>query len=107
MTIAQALAGLAIPVCHPPYTGDAPDYVTYQLLGQTAVLYADGMEQETVTSFVVNLYTTGRYTALLLAVKAALQAEGWIVVVDQEFYDDSVGKYRVVMTADREGAVYG
>ena len=47
MMIYEALADLGVPVCHPPYKGGEETYITYQLLGQSGQLYAEGGEAET------------------------------------------------------------
>lgn len=107
MTIAQALLPTGLPCCHPPYTGDADAYVTYSLLGQTGMLYAEGSEAETAVSYVVNLYTSAPYVALLRQVKAALEAAGYIVTVETEYYEDAIKKRHIVMTAEIQGDVYG
>ena len=47
MMIYEALSSLGVPVCHPPYKGAEETYITYQLLGQSGQLYAEGGEAET------------------------------------------------------------
>lgn len=44
MTIAEILKD-GYTVCHPPYMGDQRSYITYQCMGQVAILYADGVEK--------------------------------------------------------------
>ena len=53
MTIAEALND-KYTVCHPPYMGDQRTYVTYQCMGQVAILYADGVEKETGVMYAVD-----------------------------------------------------
>ena len=42
MMIYEALADIGVPVCHPPYKGAEETYITYQLLGQSGQIYAEG-----------------------------------------------------------------
>ena len=108
MTIPDALAGLGCPVCHPPYRGGESRYVTYQLLGQASMLYAEGKEQETSVQYAVNTYAPeADALALALQVKAALEDAGYIVQIDIEFYESAVRLHRFVLTAAIEGSVYG
>ena len=45
MTIAEILKD-GYTICHPPYMGDQRTYITYQCMGQVAILYADGVRHE-------------------------------------------------------------
>ena len=54
MTIAEILQD-KYTVCHPPYMGDAAEYVTYQLITQTGMLYADDTETETAVMYAIDL----------------------------------------------------
>lgn len=56
MTIAEILKD-GYTVCHPPYMGDQRSYITYQCMGQVAILYADGVEKETGVMYAVDYYT--------------------------------------------------
>lgn len=107
MTIYEALSGLNVPVQHPPYIGDAIEYVTYTLLGQDTTIYADGAEKETSVSYAVNVYCRGDYIQMMDTVKAALETAGYIVTVETEYYEDEVQLQHVVLMATIEGAVYG
>jgi len=107
MSIAQALAGIGVPVCHPPYLGAARRYVTCQLTGQSGILYAEGREAETAVRYMVSLYgERDAVFALLREVKPALEAAGYIVTVDTEFYDNEARLHRIVLDAVREGSEY-
>lgn len=111
-TIDAALAGLTvggypIPCAAVRYDGKAPSYVVYTLLGQVGEIYAEGAEAATGVSFAVDCYSPGRSTALMLAVKAALEAAGWIVTVEMEHYDHDVDRFQSSLTASIEGALYG
>lgn len=107
MTIAKALEPTGIPCCHPPYPGSADVYVTYTMLGQSGMLYAEGKEQETAVTYVVNLYVTGSYVEPLRQVKAALVDAGYIATIETEYYEDAIKKRHVVLTAEIQGDVYG
>lgn len=108
MTIAEILKEHEIPACHPPYLGAARRYVTYQFIGQDGVLYAEGKEQETGTMYAVNVYAERKDVfALMLEVKSLLESVGYIVTVDTEIYEETEKLHRIVLTAAREGAVYG
>ena len=111
-TIENALAGLtvegqAIPAAAVRYDGRAPSYVVYTLLGQVGEIYAEAAEAATGVSFAIDCYSPGRSSALMLAVKAALEAAGWIVTVEMEHYDHSVDRFQSSLTASIEGALYG
>ena len=107
MTIPEALAPTGIACSHPPHKGAAERYVTYQLLGQTGTLYADGREQETGVSYAVDLYAKGDYIETMLIVKSALEKGGYIVSIDVEYLENDLDLYHISMTATIEGAVYG
>lgn len=109
MTIEEALAGLSYPVCHPPYRGGEPKYVTFQLLGQFGTLYADDAEAETSVQYMLHLWARdGRELYVMLhEVRAALEAADWIVAVDTQIYDPDSRMHRLVLSASAAGALYG
>ena len=59
MMIYEALSSLGVPVCHPPYKGAEETYITYQLLGQSGQLYAEGGEAETGVQYAVSIFAEG------------------------------------------------
>ena len=59
MMIYEALSSLSVPVCHPPYKGAEDTYITYQLLGQSGQIYAEGGEAETGVQFAVSIFAVG------------------------------------------------
>ena len=106
MTIAEILQD-KYTVCHPPYMGDAAEYVTYQLITQSTTLYAEGVEAETSVLYAVDYYTkTVPFEAKLLEIKRLLQAAGWTCVVNAEIYEKDTGLYHIAMTAEHVGGVY-
>lgn len=107
MKIYEALAGLNVPVCHPPYKGDSETYVTYQLLGQTGQIYAEGSEAETAMSYAVSVFSDTANLTLAQEVKAALEAAGYVATIDMETYNAETGRVQVAIVAETEGAVYG
>ena len=108
MTISQILQALGIPVCHTPYLGSERKYVTYQFIGQDGILYAEGREQETGTMYAVNVYAERKDVfTLMQEVKTTLESADYIVTVDTEIYEETEKLHRIVLTAVREGAVYG
>lgn len=107
MTIPDALRDLPYPVCHPPYRGGESRYITYQLTGQSGVLYAEGREAETAVRYMVDLWGAhDAVYAMLREIKPALEAAGYIVTVDAEFYDNESRLHRIVLDVQREGAEY-
>lgn len=107
MTIPEALFSTGIDCSHPPYRGESDKYVTYQLIGQSGILYAEGAEQETGVAYAVDLYVKGNYVETMLQVKAALERGGYIVTIEVEYLEEDMEYYHISMTATREGAVYG
>lgn len=107
MMIYEALAGIGVPVCHPPYKGAEETYITYQLLGQSGQLYAEGCEAETAVQYAVSIFAEGFAAGILTRVKAALERAGYIVSVDMETYDKETGRTQIALIAETEGAVYG
>lgn len=107
MTIYEALDGIGVPVCHPPYKGAAETYITYQLLGQSGQLYAEGREAETAVQYAVSIFAGGFAARLVRSVKTALEDAGYIVSVDMETYDKETGRTQIALIAETEGAVYG
>jgi len=107
-TIEQALAGIGYPVCHPPYGGGAGKYLTYQIIGQTGTIYAESREAATGTAFGLDFFTdTPPFAKDLAALKAALEAAGYISRVEAEQYEDDTGLWHVSLTAVCPGGVYG
>lgn len=107
MMIFEALADVGVPVCHPPYKGAEPTYITYQLLGQSGQLYAEGGEAETGVQYAVSIFAEGFVAELLRRVKAALEAAGYIAEVEMETYDKETGRTQIAIIAETEGAEYG
>lgn len=107
MTVYQALHGLGYPVTHPPYKGNERTYITYQLIGQTSTLYAEGEEKLTAVRYSVDLYTSQEIAALISEIKGALQDAGWICVVDMEIYEQDTALRHIAMTATAVGGIYG
>ena len=107
MMIYEALADLGVPVCHPPYKGGEETYITYQLLGQSGQIYAEGGEAETGVQYAVSIFAEGFADGLLKRVKAALEAAGYIATVDMETYDKETGRTQIALIAETEGAEYG
>ena len=107
-TISQALEQIGYPVCHPPYGGGARKYLTYQLIGQIGAIYAEGKEAATGTTFGLDFFTdTPPFAPDLAAIKAALEAEGYVAWVETEQYEAATGLWHVAMTAVCPGGVYG
>lgn len=107
LTIAEALADVGLPCCHPPYRGKASAYITYSLLGQVGQIYAEGREAETGVMYAVEIFSPGYSAQLLRDVKAALEAAGYIANVEMENYDHDTDRHQMSLTAVIEGAEYG
>ena len=107
MMIYEALSSLGVQVCHPPYKGAEETYITYQLLGQSGQLYAEGGEAETGVQYAVSIFAEGFAANLLKRVKAALEAAGYIATVDMENYDKETGRTQIAIIAECEGTEYG
>lgn len=108
MTINSALAALKLPITHPPYKGEAGEYITYQLITQSTTLYAEGAEAETSVLYAVDYYTKNvPYEKKLLEIKRLLQTAGWTCTVNAEDYEPDTGLYHIPMTATHIGGIYG
>ena len=107
MLIYEALSSLGVPVCHPPYKGGDGTYITYQLLGQSGQIYAEGGEAETGVQYAVSIFADGFAAELLKRVKAKLEDAGYIATVDMETYDKETGRTQIALIAETEGAAYG
>ena len=106
MTIVEILQD-KYTVCHPPYMGDATEYVTYQLITHSTTLYAEGTEAETSVLYAVDYYTKNvPYAEKLLEIKRLLQAAGWTCTVNAEDYEPDTGLYHIPMTATHIGGIY-
>lgn len=107
MTINNALAALKLPVTHPPYKGEANEYITYQLITQSTTLYAEGAEAETSVLYAVDYYTQATpFEKKLLEIKRLLQAAGWTCTVNAEDYEPDTGLYHIPMTVTHVGGIY-
>ena len=107
MMIYEALADLGVPVCHPPYQGGAETSITYQLLGQSGQLYAEGGEAETGVQYAVSIFAEGFAAGRLKRVKAAMEAAGYIATVEMETSDKETGRTQIALIAETEGTAYG
>lgn len=107
MTIYEALKDMPVPVCHTPYKGAETTYITYQLLGQSGQLYAEGGEAETAVQYAVSIFAEGFAAGLLRSAKTALEAAGYIATVEMESYDKETGRTQIALIAETEGAEYG
>lgn len=108
MEISKVLEPLGIPVTHPPYSGSAETFVTYQLVGQVGVLYAEGQEKETGVMYSVDFYTEKTpFTSDILEIKRLLSAAGWNSTINAEIYEKETGKHHIAMSATHAGAIYG
>lgn len=107
MKIYEALANIGYPVCHPPYQGNEETYITYQIVGQDSIIYAEGKEAETTVMFAVNIFSDLFAASVLTAVKQALESAGYIVTVEAENYDKDHKKNQISLIAEIEGAQYG
>lgn len=109
MTIAEILGGVGYPVCHPPYRGSESRYITYQLIGQTGMLYADNGEANTGVLYSVHLWAAdgrGLYE-MMHKVRSRLEDADWVVTVDTQFYDNDARLHRLILNAVAVGAIYG
>ena len=108
VTINNALAALKLPVTHPPYKGEANEYITYQHITQSTTLYAEGIEAETSVLYSVDLYTdTPPFAERIQEIKRLLAAADWSCVVDAEMYETETGMYHIAMSAQHVGGIYG
>ncbi len=107
MSIRTVLSGLNVPVRRPDYKGNAAQYITYQLLGQTGTIYAESTEAETGTEFLLNIWSKTDYTALLTQVKQTLLRNRYRVTVLSEVFEKEDGYYRVILEASCIGARSG
>lgn len=99
-SIADALSILSCPVSRIPYRGNAPAYVTYQLLGQQGQIYAEGKEAATAVQYAISIFSPGASDMLMLNTKAALEAAGYIVTVDMETYDADTDIHQAALIAE-------
>ena len=107
MGIDVIFAPLGIPVCHPPYSGAARTFLTYQYMGQTGNFYAESREAETGASFALDLFTDGEYMQLIRDIKALAEAANYTCVIDQEMYEQDTGLRHIAMTATVAEEIYG
>ena len=107
MEINKALEPLGIPVCHPPYSGAARTFLTYQYMGQAGNFYAESREAETGASFALDLFTDGEYMQLIRDIKALAEAANYTCVVDQEMYEQDTGLRHIAMTVTAAEEIYG
>lgn len=96
-----------VPVKRPDYKGDAEQYVTYQMIGQTGTIYAESTEAETGTAFLINIWSKTDYTQLLHDVKWTLLEAHYRVSVMGETFDTESGYHRVILDAACVGESFG
>lgn len=107
MSIRTVLSEVGVPVRRPDYKGNAAQYITYQMLGQTGTIWAESTEAETGTEFMINIWSKTDWTQLLTAVKHTLLRNRYRVTVLSEVFEKEDGYYRVILEASCIGAHYG
>ena len=107
MSIRTVLSTVGVPVRRPDYKGNDPQYITYQMIGQTGTIYAESTEAETGTAFYVNIWSKGDYISLLKSVKLTLLRNRYRAVVLSEGFEREDGYFRVIIEAACIGANYG
>ena len=100
-------ASVNVPVKRPDYKGNAEQYITYHLYGQTGMLYAESTEAECGTEFMISIWSKTDYTQLLHDVKWALLNARWRVTVEAEYFDSESGYYRVILDTACIGESFG
>lgn len=103
MTIHEALSHLGLPVCHPPYKGGEEKYICYQNLGQVGQIYAESKEAETGMSWIVELISPAYDSEFIRQSKEALEASGYVVLIDGSAYNDEKSCCQVTLIAEIEG----
>ena len=85
--IHQVLAPLGIPVCHPPYTGTSPEFITFTLINNSYNDWSSGEAFSEETVYSVDLFTKLAYEDLADQIKTLLRAEKYVVQTGPEFYE--------------------
>lgn len=93
--IYEALASLNIPVCHPPYTGTASQFIVFTLINNAYNNWASGAAIEEETVYSVDLFTKGAYESIADQIKFLLRAEGYVVSEGPEIYEADTKYYHV------------
>ena len=93
--IHEVLAPLDLPVCHPPYTGDARQFITYYLINNAYNDWASGAAFEEETVYSVDLFTKDEYEHLANQIKALLRAEKYVVAEGPETYEEDTKYHHV------------
>lgn len=92
--------GEAVPVRLLHYEGHGEPYVTFQLVGTEGALYGDDRLLETVAYYDFDVYKKGDYTAILSALRAALEGAGFTWQPDRssgDLYEPETGYYHRTM----------
>lgn len=85
--IHQVLAPLGLPVCHPPYAGNAPQFIVFTLINNAYNDWASGQAFEEETVYSVDFFTKLPYEEVASQIKALLRAEGYVVAEGPEIYE--------------------
>lgn len=93
--IHKVLAPLYIPVCHPPYDGDARQFITFTLINNAYNDWASGNAFEEETVYSVDLFAKDAYEDLAKQIKALLRAEGYVVQEGPETYEPDTKYHHV------------
>ena len=95
LDIVTALSSSGLPVSHPPYLGDAEQYVTFYLLDHGHSNWASGGAVEDVTVYSVDLFSRGDDLSTSNQLLTLLRAAGYVVREGPEFYESDTGLYHL------------
>lgn len=94
--IKTALDTLGVPVDRLFYDGEAPSFVTYQLVVGIPGGFADDEYTHEEYTYRVDVYSRTEHIPLLRKAKQALRAAGFYgLTVDPEVYENETGYYHI------------
>ena len=96
MTIPEALHPIGLSPVHPPYMGSEETFVTYAMLNEDGVVFADGDEQAGEVLYSVDVFTKTAWESTVSSIKAALKSAGYKVQnTGPEIYETDTKLYHI------------
>lgn len=95
--------GISVPVAHLRYKGSESTFVTWQITGEKAELYADDEPIACSVTLDVDVFSNGNYTKVITEIKKLMKNNDWQWVEDSPpMYEEDTGLYHKTLSFYKE-----
>lgn len=92
-----------IPVAHLRYKGEAKQYATWTITGETPALSANDEDLCSICSLDVDIFSDGNYLDIEKQIKKIMKNNEWIWVEDSaEMYEEDTELYHKTLSFEKE-----